>query len=136
MTELLGFDDLPNGTAKGYFTCLESFMTKRKLKWKDMVALGTDGCGTMRGHKTSLVALVKANVPGVATVHCVAHVLNLSILDSAACVTYLTSTFQPTMKKLFNFYHYSPKHPRELKEIAEVLDVDLGHVGTYTKCGG
>ena len=63
-----------------------------------MVGLGTDGCSTMRGHKTGLVALVKAQVPGALTVHCVAHVLNSAILGSAACVTYLTSTFEPTIK--------------------------------------
>lgn len=53
-------------------------------------------------------------------VHCVAHKLELTVLDAAKSLPYLQS-FEATMKSIYNFYHYSPKCRRELAELADVL---------------
>ncbi|XP_070573826.1 uncharacterized protein [Ptychodera flava] len=33
------------------------------------------------------------------------------------------------LKGLFNFYHYSPKQRRDLKEVASIMEEDLAHLG-------
>jgi hypothetical protein len=35
---------------------------------------------------------------------------------------------ESTIKGIFSFYHYSPRHKNEVKAIAEILDVDFAHM--------
>ena len=65
--------------------------------------------------------------PWVVPMHCVAHKLELAALD-AVKESHLKK-FEETIKGICMHYFYSPKHRRELKEIAEVIDVDLAHFG-------
>lgn len=58
---------------------------------------------------------------------CVAHKLELLILDAVKSWKYLSNCFEEVIKGILKFYHYSPKRRRELKAISDILDKDLGH---------
>ena len=57
-------------------------------------------------------------------IQCVAHKLELSVLDAAKSMPYL-QIFEETIKSIFNFYHFSTKRRRELAEIAVLLSTML-----------
>ena len=57
-------------------------------------------------------------------IQCVAHKLELSVLDAAKSMPYL-QIFEETIKNIFNFYHFSTKRRRELAEIAVLLSTML-----------
>ena len=59
----------------------------------------------------------------VCIIHCVAHNLELAVLDAIKEMPYL-AIFQETVMSVFKFYFYSPKHRREVNEIAAILDQD------------
>lgn len=124
---------LRDGTANGYMSCLDNCLNKRKLSWNNAVGMATDGASVMRGCRNGLSALVSRKVPGIVTVHCVAHLLQLAILDAASGITYLTHTFEPALKKLFSFYHYSAKHLTNLENVADVIETALKHLGPVHK---
>ncbi|XP_077862484.1 zinc finger protein 862-like, partial [Saccoglossus kowalevskii] len=78
------------------------------------------------GKKTGVVTKIKDVVPSSISIHCVAHKLELAILDACKTVKQI-SDFEATLKGIFHFYHYSPKRRRELKEIANIFETDLAH---------
>ena len=63
--------------------------------------------------------------PHLITVHCVAHNLELAILDviSSANMACLDS-LETTLCGVYKFYHLSPKQRRCLNELADVLQED------------
>ena len=71
-----------------------------------MVSLGADGASVMMGHKGGVAALLKADVPHLVEIHCVAHRLQLSVLDAIRDNSYI-SEFESGLKKLFSFYKAS-----------------------------
>ena len=60
----------------------------------------------------------------VCTIHCVAHNLELAVLDAIKQTPYL-AIFEETVKAVYKFYFYSPKRRHEVNEIAAILDQDL-----------
>ena len=77
----------------------------------------------MRGKRTGLVVRLQNDIPDLLSVHCVAHDLQLAILDASHDLDYMTNTFDPTLKKLFNFYHYSGRCTRDLEKAAAELNL-------------
>ena len=59
----------------------------------------------------------------IAVLHCVAHRLELAVLDAVKRCPYL-STFEDTVKEVYKFYYYSPKRRREVNEIANIINED------------
>ena len=51
--------------------------------------------------------------------HCVTHEMQLALKDASHDLDYMTDKFHPTLKKLFNFYHYSARRTRNMEEAAE-----------------
>lgn len=51
--------------------------------WKTKtVAFGSDGAAVMVGAKKGVATLLKADIPHVISIHCVAHRLELAAMDS------------------------------------------------------
>lgn len=67
--------------------------------------------------------------------HCVAHKLELAILDAVKEMPILKN-FEETIKLIYKFYHYSPKRRREVKAIPAVLDEDLCHLSSIKQVRG
>ena len=78
---------------------------------------------------------IQQSFPWVIPIHCVAHKLELGILDGVKAVKYL-SEFEAIVKTIYLFYHYSPKRRRELTEIATVLEEDLLQYGAVKNVDG
>ena len=131
VTEFLAVESLPGGDALSYLNVFKAVMEKSHLdNWRErLISLATDGCSAMRGRKQGLTTKLQNEVSTFTTVHCVAHRLQLAILDAAKDLPYLGEKFEPTLKKLFNFYHYSPRRQRDLKEISTILDHEISKLG-------
>ena len=78
-----------------------------------------DGASVMSGIRGGVQALMNKKKPGMLFVHCIAHVLELAVLDSIKSDKYLTE-FENTLEAIFLMYFYSPKLSRKIKAIAEL----------------
>ena len=93
--------------------------------WKtNLIATGSDGASVNLGKNHSVTALLKKDVPQLLAVHCVSHRLELSVLD-ALRKKYLDvfSKVKKVLQLMYNHYHRSPKACRELKSLAEAMQV-------------
>ncbi|XP_033758057.1 zinc finger protein 862-like [Pecten maximus] len=91
-----------------------------------LVGCNFDGAAVMMGKKGGVAAKVKERVPHAVAIHCVAHNLELAVLESVKTVPYL-SKFDTTVKNIFLFYYYSPKKRRELRAISDLLDENAAY---------
>ena len=67
----------------------------------------------MMGRQNGVLKKIKYDVPHLIEMHCVAHRLELAILDAFKFESILNE-----LKDLYKHYHYSPKALRELNELA------------------
>lgn len=81
----------------------------REDTWKKKVVCANfDGAAVMMGAKTVVAGRLKQRIPHIITIHCVAHKLELAVLDSVKGCEYLVK-FEDTLKTIFKMYYYSPK---------------------------
>ncbi|XP_073532536.1 zinc finger protein 862-like [Phyllobates terribilis] len=89
-----------------------------------LIAIGTDGAASMIETENGLVQKIRQNISHLIGIHCVAHRLNLSVLSSVKQAK-LIDDFDSILKKLYQFYQYSPKRMRQLKQVAENLQLTI-----------
>jgi hypothetical protein len=75
----------------------------------------------MMGEINGVAGKLNRRVPHIVILHCVAHKLELAVLDAVKEVPYLKE-FDDTVKAVFKLYRRSPKKKRELKEIGEIVE--------------
>ena len=126
----VGLGAIRRADGKGILEVIDQVLLKRGwIDWKDkLVGFGADRASVMMGCKNGVAALLKADIPHLVEIHCVAHRLQLSVLDAIRDHSYIIE-FEGGLKKLFSFYNKSPKRLRELEEVANFLD------GTVRKFG-
>lgn len=89
---------------------------------KKVIGCNFDGAAVMLGKKGGVAKKLEDKVGHpVVAIHCVAHNLELGVLDAVKSVKYM-SKFQETIHQIYKFYYYSPKRKREMKEIAAILE--------------
>jgi hypothetical protein len=84
--------------------------------------MGTDGAAVNTGRSNGLIALLtRDGMPWLKGVWCVAHQLELGLLD---CFKHekLLQDVKELLQGVYKQYKYSPKALRELREIAEALE--------------
>ena len=87
-----------------------------------LVGCNFDGANVMIGAKGGVSKKLEDKVSQpICIIHCVAHKLELAVLDAVKRCPYL-STFEDTVKEVYKFYYYSPKRRREVNEIANIID--------------
>ena len=97
--------------------------------WRDkLIGLATHGASTMRGCKNGLAARLTRVVPGLLSIHCIAHDLQLAILDAAKDLDYMRK-FDDTLKSLFKYYQNSSRRLRGLELAAQ----EIGMAGALKK---
>ena len=69
----------------------------------------------MFGQISGIQALMKEMVPGLLYTHCVAHVLELVILDSMKFDDSYLEKFNNNLNGIFKFYYQSAVRRKELK---------------------
>ncbi|XP_073524940.1 zinc finger protein 862-like [Phyllobates terribilis] len=124
----LSVSPLEMATADGYLEALtEELRTLGLVGWlssSHLIAIGTDGAASMIGTENGLVQKIRQNISHLIGIHCVAHRLNLSVLSSVKQAK-LIDDFDSILKKLYKFYQYSPKRMRQLKQVAENLQLTI-----------
>ncbi|KAJ8315469.1 hypothetical protein KUTeg_007619 [Tegillarca granosa] len=111
-----------DGDLKGIDTGLENIGFTREKVDSKIVGCNFDGASVMMGNKSGVSSKIKERLGrGIIIIHCVAHNLQLAVLDAVKGISYL-STFQSTAQQVYKFYYYKPKRRRELVEIASVLE--------------
>ena len=95
------------------------------INWKDgLVGFGADGASIMMGRQNGVLKKIKDDVPHLIEMHCVAHKLELAILDAFNDESILTE-LKDLLQGIYKHYHYSPKALRELNELAQVLELSV-----------
>ncbi|KAK2554058.1 Zinc finger protein 862 [Acropora cervicornis] len=115
--------ELKKAHAKGVIASINTGMVEFGLEnWKSQtVAFGSDGAPVYVGRLNGIVAKLHVEIPWLLGVHCIAHRLELSVLDALKDEEQLKNV-QEMLQGLYKHYHYSPKALRELKELAQLLD--------------
>ena len=115
--------ELKNADANGVIASINTGMVEFGLEnWKSQtVDFGSDGASVYVGRLNGVVAKLRVEIPWLLGVHCIAHRLELSVLDALKDEEQLNNV-QEMLQGLYKHYHYSPKALRELKELGQVLD--------------
>ncbi len=146
VTRLASIEALDHGNAEGVHAGVMAGLASVNLSaenlkpteatYPTLVSANFDGAAVMMGVKSGVATRIQESFPWIIPVHCVAHKLELGILDGVKSVEYLAK-FEAMVKKIYLFYHYSPKRRRELAEIAKVnAGTDSGGAssGFYFAC--
>lgn len=119
----VGLKSCSDAKAPGITEAVNSAMTDVCENWKEKaVALGSDGASVMVGDMGGVYALLKRDIPHLIKVHCIAHLLELVFSDTVKAVPQLEEA-KDTLQGIWKHYHCSPKAVRELKELAESMQV-------------
>ena len=122
VNKYLKIEELPDGTADGVIASFDEALFKVGLNgWRNgLVSIGSDGASVYTGVCNGVVAKLKQSVPWRLGIHCIAHNLELAILDGVKDEILLMS-LRDMLQSIYKHYHYSPKALRELRELAEVM---------------
>lgn len=97
------------------------FLEEKKLGNLPIVGQSYDGASVMSGYKNGLQMKIKQNHPQAIFIHCLAHKLNLVIVDSCFNIK-SSSTFFNTLEALYS--HFSkPGNHSDLKRISNALQI-------------
>ncbi|MCO5609780.1 hypothetical protein L7F22_064012 [Adiantum nelumboides] len=75
--------EIEKADAETIYNSIIKLLEDLKLDTRRFVAIATDGCSTMTGKKTGLVARLKRLFPSLIAVHCIAHREALAAKDAA-----------------------------------------------------
>ena len=111
-----------SGTAGGILEELDEFFLQLGItNWKSkVVGLGTDGASVNLGCHGGLGAILKKDIPHLIQIHCIAHKLELAVLDACKRVGYVEK-FQNTIKCVLKYYSRSGKRLYQLSQVGKVL---------------
>ena len=94
-----------------------------------LVSCNFDGASVMMGCRNDVQAKLKEIAHcDIISVHCVAHRLELAVLDAVKHESSIVN-FEQTVKWLYQFYSkFNVKNRRDIKEIASVLQIEFVHL--------
>ena len=124
----VGVVEPPNKTADGYITDLNSLSKRLRINLFNkgkMVGLATDGARTMLGCQGSVAAKLTKDIPHLIVIHCVAHRLQLAVLDSLNAVPFMQKV-EKTLRGLYiHILSFFTKALVTQKEVAATLEMQL-----------
>ena len=138
VTKYAAIEAVKNANAVGTLEAIETGLRSGlKLDKIDDIYLKTvnsnfDGASVMSGVNAGVQALMKKTRPGMLYVHCIAHILELAVLDAVKSDDFLIE-FEKTLESIFLMYFYSPKLAREIKNLAEITGQVVRHFGGMKK---
>ena len=97
--------------------------------YKRLVNVNFDGASVMSGHVSGVQKRFKDVQPGLIYTHCVAHRLELAVLDAIKSDDNYLEKFDAIVNDVFKFYYYSALRRKELKTIAEYLEDEFKQLG-------
>ena len=135
ITRLIEIVPLENANATGIYSSIQKGLETVNLSFEklqptapgpSLACANFDGCNVMLGHKGGVITKIKEVIPTALGIHCVAHKLELAVLDASKSCPQMAK-FEDALKGIFNYYHFSPKRRRELKEISHLFETELAH---------
>ncbi|KAJ1211533.1 hypothetical protein NDU88_006891 [Pleurodeles waltl] len=125
-----------DGIAKGIQRLSLDLVGMRSTEYPgpSLIAVNFYGAAVMMGSKGGVAALLKKDIPFLLPFHCVAHKLQLGILDAVKSKPSICQ-FEETLKWIFKFYWYSPKRRRDAKEISRIIDENFAHFTDIKQIG-
>nr|XP_033948165.1 zinc finger protein 862-like [Pseudochaenichthys georgianus] len=124
---------LQHANSQGILDAIMSGLHQAGLSEDDLkaklVGFGCDGASVMIGHRNGVSARLKEMFGSLVTIWCVAHRLELTALDSMKSFPALTE-LKKSINGIYKHYHTSAKATRELKTVAEGLNIHLVKPGT------
>ena len=126
VNRFLTVQSVKHANADGILQAIDNgFNYANVINWKDgLVGFGADGASVMMGRQNGVLKKIKDDVPHLIEMHCVAHKLELAILDAFKDESILTE-LKDLLQRIYKHYHYSPKALRELNELAQVLELSV-----------
>ena len=122
-----------DGVCKAITTGLEMVDIDEETLKKKLAQRNFDGASVMIGKKSGVAVQIQKKVAHpVVILHCVAHNLELGVLDAVKPCPYL-ETFDEIIRHVFKFYYYSPKKRGEVNAVSEILDEDPAHFSSNIK---
>ena len=123
----------PDGVCNAVTISLETIDIDQETLKKKLVGCNFDGASVMMGKKSGVAVQIQKKVPQpVVILHCVAHNLELAVLDAVKTVPYLEN-FHETIRQVFKFYYYSLKKRGEVNAVSEILDENPAHFNSNIK---
>ena len=121
VTKFLTNVNVEDGKAHTIVRHVVTALENHGLKPEKMVSLATDGAATMMGHKTGVgVQLKSKHSPFMVQTHCLAHRLNLAVVDSIKKNDTLVK-FREKFNSLYHFMSSSSSRTSRLKSIQALL---------------
>ena len=146
VTRFAGIKSPDKGDAPGIFRAIEDVLGSLKIRdndtninddaknkylnliYKKLINANFDGASVMSGHISGVQTRLKEKQHGLVYTHCVAHRLELDVLDSIKFDLYLKE-FDDGINKIFKFYYYSPTRRRELRDLAKLFKDEFKQLG-------
>lgn len=126
MTSYVGLKEVPNAKAPTVLVAIETVMGEKDKHWKEkLISTGTDGASVMIGRHGVVIALLQTQVQHVIGIHCIAHKLELAFADTVKSNAIMKQV-KEVLTNCWKHYRYSAKAVRELKELVEAMDVNVG----------
>ncbi|CAH1264085.1 ZNF862 [Branchiostoma lanceolatum] len=121
------------GILDAILTGLERVGLNREDLTRRLVGFGSDGAAVMIGVNNGVGAKLKQFCPSIITVWCVAHRLELAALDTIKEHP-LLKDLKEALKSIFKHYTDSAKASRELRDVGELLGVQVVKPGNINGC--
>ena len=99
---------------------LLGFSTEHKVAFEKVATFGSDGASVMVGCRGGVATLLKAHVPHLVSIHCVAHRPALATSHTAESVPYIKK-YSKTLQTIYAFYHRSSVCVLALHELQSIL---------------
>lgn len=94
-----------------------------------LVNVNFDGASVMSGHVSGVQARLKKRRDGLVYTHCVAHLLELAVLDAIKFEDTYLEQFNDNLNGIFKFYYNSAVRRKELKLIADMFEDEVKKLG-------
>ena len=127
-TKMVKIVDVKHAHATGILNAIDEAVEEvgitQEIWLKKVVCANFDGASVMMGKINGVAGKLDRRIPYIVILHCVAHKLELAVLDAVKQVPYLKE-FDDIVKAIFKMYHRSPKKKEraKLKEIGEIVKV-------------
>ena len=120
---LVSLTEVSHAHADGLVDCINSAIEKFGIEnWKvKLVGFCADGASVNLGQTGGVAAKLKVDNPYLIDIHCMAHRLELALLQVLKQVK-MVSLVNDTLHLVWKTYHFSTKSKRELKAVCEELD--------------
>ena len=93
--------------------------------FKRLVNVNFDGASVMSGHVSDVQTRLKKPRDGLLCTHCVAHLLEVAVLDAIKFEDTYLEKFNDTLNGMFKYYYNSAVKRNELKLIGDMFEEEV-----------